>query len=164
MRAVVNNWQISGIATFSTGAPLGVGYSLVAAAELSGTPSVSPRILVTGDPVLSSGEKTFSQAFRTSVFQMPAVGTLGTMSRTLLTGPGINNFDFSIFKSIPLYKERLRSQLRFEFYNFFNHTQFSSFDSTARFAANGSQANAQFGQYTAARDPRVLQLAARFEF
>ncbi len=164
VRAVVNNWQISGIATFSTGAPLGVGYSLVAAADLSGTPSVAPRILVTGDPVLSSGETTFSQAFRTSVFQMPTVGTLGTMSKTLLTGPGISNFDVSIFKSIPIYKERVRSQLRFEFYNVFNHTQFSSFDNTARFAANGSQANAQFGQYTAARDPRVLQLAVRIEF
>jgi hypothetical protein len=164
VRAIVNNWQISGIATFSTGAPVGVGYTLVSAADLSGTPSISPRIVVTGNPVLSGGEQTFSQAFRTSVFQMPTVGTLGTMSRTLLTGPGINNFDVSIFRNIPLYKERVHAQLRCEFYNFFNHTQFSSFDNTARFAANGSQANAQFGQYTAARDPRVMQLAVRFEF
>ncbi len=164
VRAIINNWQISGIASFSTGAPLGVGYTLVSAADLSGTPSVSPRILVTGNPVLSGSEQTFSQAFRTSAFQMPALGTLGTMSKTLLTGPGINNFDVSLFKNIPLYKERARAQLRVEFYNLFNHTQFSAFDSTARFAANGSQANAQFGQYTAARDPRVLQLAIRFEF
>ena len=140
------------------------GYTLVSATDLSGTPSVSPRIVVTGNPVLSSSEQTFSQAFRTSVFQMPAVGTLGTLSKTLITGPGINNFDVSIFKNIPLYKERARAQLRGEYYNFFNHTQFSSFDNTARFAANGSQVNAQFGQYTTARDPRVMQLAVRVEF
>ena len=164
VRAVVNNWQISGITTFSSGAPLGVGYTLVAATDLSGTPSVSPRVVVAGNPVLSSGEQTFSQAFRTSVFQMPTVGSLGTLSKTLITGPGIKNFDVSIFKNIPLYKERAHAQLRAEFYNFFNHTQFSSLDNTARFAANGSQANAQFGQYTAARDPRVMQLAVRLEF
>jgi hypothetical protein len=46
----------------------------------------------------------------------------------------------------------------------FNHTQFSSFDATARFDANGNQVNAQFGQYTAARDPRILQLAVRLQF
>jgi len=164
VRAVVNNWQISGIASFSNGAPLGIGYTLVSATDLSGTPSISPRIVVTGNPVLSGGEQTFSQAFRTSVFQAPTVGSLGTLSKTLITGPGINNFDVSIFKNIPLYKERAHAQLRAEFYNFFNHTQFSSLDNTARFAANGGQVNAQFGQYTAARDPRVLQLAVRVEF
>jgi len=162
--AVVNNWQISGIASFSSGAPLGIGYTLVSATDLSGTPSVSPRIVVTGNPLLSGSEQTFSQAFRTSVFQAPTVGSLGTLSKTLITGPGINNFDVSIFKNIPLYKERVHAQLRAEFYNFFNHTQFSSLDNTARFAANGGQVNAQFGQYTAARDPRVLQLAVRVEF
>ena len=76
----------------------------------------------------------------------------------------MSDFDVSIFKNIPLYKERAHAQLRAEFYNLFNHTQFSSLDNTARFAANGSQANAQFGQYTAARDPRVMQLAVRVEF
>jgi hypothetical protein len=164
VRVVVNNWQVSGIATFSTGQPIGVGYSLVTSKDLSGTPSISPRILVIGNPNLSRGDRSFTQAFNTGAFAMPAAGTLGTMSKTLIESPGINNFDVSIFKNIPLYRERLRAQLRGEFYNFFNHTQFSSFDSTARFASNGSQVNAQFGQYTAARDPRVMQLAIRFEY
>jgi len=163
-RAVVNGWQISGIATFQSGAPLGVGYSLVAAADLSGTPSISPRILVVGDPILPKGDRTFSQAFRTDVFRAPAAGTLGTLSKTLMRGPGINNFDISVFKNIPIVRERLRAQLRGEFYNAFNHTQFSSYDASARFDARGAQVNAQFGQYTAARDPRVMQLAVRLEF
>jgi len=163
-RAVVNGWQISGIATFQSGAPLGVGYSLVAAADLSGTPSISPRILVVGDPILPKGQRTFSQAFRTDVFRAPAAGTLGTLSKTLMRAPGINNFDISVFKNIPIVRERLRAQLRGEFYNAFNHTQFSSYDASARFDAKGAQVNAQFGQYTAARDPRVMQLAVRLEF
>jgi hypothetical protein len=164
VRTVVNGWQVSGIATFMSGAPVGVGYSLVSAADLSGTPSIAPRILVAGDPVLPKGERTFSQAFRTDVWRAPAAGTLGMLSKTHIRGPGINNFDISVFKNIPVVKERLRAQLRGEFYNAFNHTQFSSYDSTARFDARGAQVNAQFGQYTAARDPRVMQLAVRLEF
>ncbi|MGB9604463.1 MAG: hypothetical protein ACPL88_01125, partial [Bryobacteraceae bacterium] len=164
LRGIVNGWQVLGIATFSSGAPVGVGYSLVTPVDLSGTPSISPRILVVGDPVLPRGERTFSRAFRTEVFRVPPAGTLGTMSKTLLRGPGINNFDISLFKNIPIFRERFRAQLRAEFYNAFNHTQFANFDASARFDARGAQVNGQFGQYTSARDPRVAQLAVRLEF
>ena len=58
----------------------------------------------------------------------------------------------------------VRAQFRVEGYNAFNHTQFSTYDSTARFDANGNQVNGQFGQFTAARDPRILQLAIRLQF
>ena len=116
-----------------------------------------------GDPVLPKGQQTFSQAFRTDVFRLPAVGTLGDMSKTLLRGPGIDNFDVALFKNFT-FKERVNAQIRSEFYNAFNHTQFSLFDSTARFDAGGNQVNGQFGQYTAARDPRIVQLALRLSF
>jgi hypothetical protein len=113
--------------------------------------------------VLSSGDKTFSRNFDTSVFRVPTVGSFGDMSKTTLTGPGINNWDIAVFKNIPI-KERFKFQFRAEFYNAFNHTQFSTFDSTARFDATGAQINPQFGQYTAARDPRLVQLSIRVQF
>jgi len=163
LRVVLNDWQISGIATFQSGAPVGVGYSQVTPVDLSGTPSVAPRILVIGNPVLSPGDKTFSRNFDTSVFHLPALGSFGDMSKTLLRGPGINNWDIAVFKNIPI-KERFKFQFRAELYNAFNHTQFSAFDSTARFDASGNQINGQFGQYTAARDPRLVQLSIRLQF
>ena len=92
------------------------------------------------------------------MFHVPAAGTLGDMSKTLLRGPGVNNFDIALFKNFAL-REWLRAQFRVEGYNAFNHTQFSTFDSTARFDANGNQVNGQFGQFTAAANPRQLQLA-----
>lgn len=162
-RAVLNGWQVSGITTFQSGAPVNVGYSLVTAADLSGTPSISPRILVIGDPVMPKGDRTFSSNFRTDVFRVPAAGTLGTTSKTLLRGPGINNWDIALFKNFQI-REGLRAQFRAEGYNAFNHTQFSTFDSTARFDATGAQVNGQFGQFTAARDPRFMQLAIRVQF
>jgi hypothetical protein len=159
----LNGWQMSGIVTFQSGAPVAVGYSLVTATDLSGTPSISPRIQVTGDPVLAKGDRTFSRNFRPDVFHAPAAGTLGDLSKTLLRGPGINNWDVALFKNFSI-REGLKAQFRSEFYNAFNHTQFSTFDSTARFDANGSQVNSQFGQFTAARDPRIVQLAIRLQF
>lgn len=161
--AVLNGWQLSGITTFQSGAPVNVGYSLVTATDLSGTPSISPRIQVVGDPVLPNGERTFARNFRTDVFRVPAAGTLGFMTKNMLTGPGINNWDIALFKNFAL-REGLRLQFRTELYNAFNHTQFSAYDSTARFDATGNQVNTQFGQNTAARDPRIIQVAVRLTF
>jgi len=124
---------------------------------------VAPRILVIGNPVLSSSDQTFSRNFDTSVFRLPALGSFGTMSKTLLRGPGINNWDIAVFKNIPI-KERFKFQFRAELYNALNHTQFSGYDSTARFDASGNQINGQFGQFTAARDPRLIQLSVRVQF
>jgi hypothetical protein len=58
-------------------------------------------------------------------------------------------------KNFPIW-ERLRVQFRSEFYNAFN--------TTARFDAIGNQVNGQFGQYTAARNPRYIQLALKIRF
>jgi hypothetical protein len=79
-------------------------------------------------------------------------------------GPGVNNFDATLFKIIPLGKETRTLQLRWEAYNAFNHTQFLGVDNGARFDAAGNQVNARFGQVISARAPRVMQVSLRFAF
>ncbi|MGH9725577.1 MAG: hypothetical protein ACRD41_10970, partial [Candidatus Acidiferrales bacterium] len=56
------------------------------------------------------------------------VFTYGTLSRNVLRGPGINNWDISIIKNTPLGGETRSLQFRAEFFNAFNHTQFSNPD------------------------------------
>ncbi len=163
VKQIVNDWQISGIASFVSGAPTTVGFSTTNSLDITGTASQGARIDVTGDPVLPKSERTFSRNFRTDVFQRPAVGTFGNSAKTLLRGPGINNWDLAVFKNFPV-RESLKFQFRCEMYNAFNHTQFSSFDTTARFDATGNQINSQLGQFTAARSPRQLQFALRLYF
>ena len=163
LRVAINDWQISGIFTLQSGAPLGVGYSQLVPVDLSGTPSVAPRILVVSDPILPASERTFARNFRTEAFRLPSLGTLGTLSKTLLRGPGVNNWDVAIFKNFPI-GERFKFQFRSELYNALNHTQFSAFDSTARFDAAGTQVNGQFGQFTAAREARLVQMSIRVQF
>ena len=55
-------------------------------------------------------------------------------------------------------------QLRFEFYNLFNHTSFQGVDTSARFDAAGKQVSGTFGQYTSTLDARRIVLGAKFYF
>jgi hypothetical protein len=146
-----------------SGAPLAIGYTFVNSTDITGTPSQGARVVLTGNPVLPKGERAFSRNFDTSVVQAPAVGTIGNAARTNIRGPGMNNWDMSLQKNIPI-GEMVKVQLRGEFYNAFNHTQFSGLDTAARFDARGAQVNARFGEFTSALTPRIVQLALRVSF
>ena len=122
-----------------------------------------PDCVASVDP--NSGPKTFAQWFNPAVFAMPAKGTFGNCGPNNFRGPGINNWDMSLIKRIPLPKSDTRSiRLRVEAYNVFNHTQFNAINTAARFDGAGNQINSQFGQAIGARQPRVLQLGATLSF
>lgn len=163
MNMVLNGWQLSGIASFITGRPTGVGFSTTAGVDITGTPSDGARIVVTDNPVLGKGDRTFFRNFRTDVFRVPAVGTVGNAARNILRQPGTNNWDATLAKNLR-FGERVRLQLRCELYNAFNHTQFTSFDTAARFDGAGNQVNSNFGSFTAASAARIMQLAVRASF
>ncbi len=164
LRWLLHDWQVSGITSFVSGAPLAVSFSTTVGYDITGTPSQGARVDITGNPVLPKGQRTFSRNFRTEVFRLPARGTIGNSARTHIRGPGINNWDVAIFKSVPVAREPMRLQFRWELYNAFNHTQFSGLDTAARFDLAGNQVNARFGEFTSARSPRVMQMALRFHF
>jgi hypothetical protein len=163
-KAIWEGWQLSGITSFISGAPSGIGYSTTTSVDITGSASQGARIYLTGNPVLPKSERTFDRSFRTDVVRLPAVGTIGNSAINVIRGPGINNWDVAAFKNFPLV-ERLKIQFRRELYNAFNHTQFSAFDTAARFdPATGEQVNSRLGQYTAARNPRIMQFALRLTF
>ena len=164
LHKVLNDWQLSGITSFISGAPLGVSYTLSPTRDITGTPDQGARVVLLGNPVLPKGERTFDRNFRTEVFAPPAVGTIGNAARTIMRGPGINNWDISISKRVPVSGEQRYFQFRAEFYSAFNHTQFSGIDTGARFNPAGQQINANFGTYNGARDPRRIQLSLLFMF
>jgi hypothetical protein len=162
-RLAAEGWQFSGITSFVSGAPLGVGFTQVTATDITGSPSDGPRIVVTGNPVLPKSQRTFYQNFNTSVFKLPAVGTVGNAAKTVIRGPGVNNWDVAVFKNFPI-REPVHVQFRFEFYNAFNHTQFTGLDTTARFDTSGNQINSDLGAFTAAGNPRIIQLGVKIYF
>lgn len=162
--AMVDNWTVSGITSFSSGAPFTPGLTTTTNADITGSEEAA-RIDVLSDPRLPKGERTFYRNFKTEAFALPAVRTFGNAGVNILRGPGINNWDMTIAKKILLGVDAKRF-LRFqaEFYNIWNHTQFSSYDTTARFDPIGAQANPNFGAYNAARPPRQISLSLRFQF
>jgi hypothetical protein len=78
----------------------------------------------------------------------------------------------AIIKAFPI-RERTRIEVRAEFYNAFNHTNFSSFDTNAVFNTNGTPAtnpnwgqetNSGLGEFTGAGNPRQMQAIAKISF
>ena len=162
-RLVLDNWQIAGFTTMASGFPCGVGFTTVDNADITGGGDAS-RINVRDLALLPRGERSFSRWFNPSVFSRPARGDFGNAPKDVYRGPGISSWDISIFKNFPLRSETRLIQFRSEFYNMFNHTQFSGVDSTARFDAAGTQVNTRLGQVTGARSARVIQFALSFKF
>jgi len=80
-------------------------------------------------------------------------GTFGNASRGLVYGPGLSNTDFSLMKNFPVVGERLKLQLRGEFFNAFNQVNFNNPDT------NRSSSN--FGVISGAGTGRVIQLATK---
>jgi hypothetical protein len=164
IKGALNNWHVSGLLTFESGVPQSVGISTTNGEDITGSPDLSPRPLMLGNPVLPKSQRTFAHWFNTAAFGLPPVGSIGNAPPYQFRGPGLNNWNISVFKDFPVY-ERMRLQFRSEFYNAFNHTQFSSVNTSAQFnPTTGAETNTAFGELTAAAAPRVIQLVARFVF
>jgi hypothetical protein len=152
---------------------MGVTYSYSPTQDITGSTDSGRPILI-GNPVLPKDQRSINAAFNKAAFIAPPpslceVGNApficwGNTAKYNFRGPGINNWDMSLFKNMPFIEGKLRAQLRVEAYNLFNHTQFTTVDTAARFDPTGAQTNGTFGQYTAAANPRQLQLALRLSF
>lgn len=163
---VANGWNISGITTFQSGFPMDVvnsadtslhcypGNSDFACMDVPNL--VSP--VTYSDPRSSPTTHTW---FSASSFAPAAVGTFGNAPRDLLKGPGINDWDFTLFKDTNI-TESTRMELRMEFYNLFNHENF-----WAGGIVTDINQGANFGREFSdnpAIGPRLIQLAAKFYF
>jgi len=187
-RQALDGWEVSGITSFISGAPSGIGYALAQARDLTGASGggVDSRVVLIANPVLSSDQrdKTCAHNFANTntAAQATAVGChlnvnsvlpptaagdfgIGTAAKDLFRLPGTNNWDISLFKNFNLAREgKVRLQYRLEMYNAFNHTQFTAVDTTARFDANGNQVNALFGSYTNAANSRRIVMGLKINF
>jgi hypothetical protein len=152
VKAVLGNWQLSGISSFETGTPINITLS----GDNAGVGGAPYRPDLVGNPAANGGTRL--QWFNPLAFAKPAPGQFGNAGRNVVRGAGINNTDASLFRNFPriLGVESSGLQFRAEFYNLFNHTQWSSYGTT--FGVKN------FGQAIGARDPRTVQLGLRLYF
>jgi hypothetical protein len=166
-RAILDGWQIGGVAIFLSGAPTGIGWSFVQAVDLTGGAGIDARVNLTGNPNLPFGKREHTRFFDTSVVQQPPIAAfgIGNAPKDAIRGPGLNNWDLSLYKNIAWGdNESKKVQFRFETYNAFNHSQFTGIDTASRWDAQGRQVNQRFGQVIAAAAARRIQLGLKFSF
>src|SRR5205823_1431654 len=104
-RQVFDGWQFSGLSSFSVGSPLTASYSLtgIGQAELNrritGSEDFAPRVVLTCDPNKPHGDRTIGAYIDTSCFAPAPKGSIGNDSGiNNIRGPGLNNWDMSLFK------------------------------------------------------------------
>jgi len=83
------------------------------------------------------------------------LGVPGNANRRFFHGPGIDNTDLGLQKNTRI-TEGTSVEVRGEFFNIFNHAQFLN--------PVGNYISSNFGQVTAARDPRIGQVSVKFIF
>jgi hypothetical protein len=166
----IGNWELSGIVSMNSGLPLTVTTSTFDKGfqGILGSSPAGARPNLVGDP---NGPKTRLQWFNTAAFACnpgagaaltcnhiagyAADGTPGTSGRGVVTGPGFQKWDLSLFKNIPV-KESLKFQFRAEAFNVWNHTNWDTVSTNVT--------SSTFGQVTGARDARIMQLALKMYF
>ena len=151
--AILGNWNVTSIATFSTGAPFDV-----TGANTTGYGNITHRAnrICDGrsDSLQNGVRSNWLKWFDTGCFTAPPAGYYGTAGRNILYSPGVNNWDIGVEKMFVLpFREASRLQLRGEFFNAFNHAQFGT--------RNSSEVAPTFGLIGSARAPRLIQLALR---
>jgi len=168
---VLDRWQLAGVTAFASGPPQGIYFGTNPGVDFNGGGD-GERVIVLREPQLPHGERTFDRWFDTTAFEPPSWDTtpclsmcIGNASKAPIRGPGINNWDLSVIKMIPVKRESTYFQFRWDLYNAFNHTQFQFVDTFAFFDLNTrKQTNGRFGQLTSARPARIMQFALSFYF
>jgi hypothetical protein len=188
----LGGWVYSGTFEYVTGQPsaVGVGNGVNYNGQPSGiTAGYGTRVnLVAGQSVYDKhgaapqgGAPLKQQYLNVNAFAAPQGGQavcdgtaancgFGNSGRVNYVGPATNNVDMSIFKDFALSKtnEARKFEFRFESYNTFNHTEFTTLNTTLTTnAANTpftAANNPTFGRFSATNPQRIMSFGAKILF
>lgn len=163
---VLGGWQVGGVFAASTGVPFTPGFGGDALGVRSTDPNIDVPNLIAGPgcgSLVNSGNPI--SYIKTQCFAVPNPITLrGNLGRNTLIGPGLVNFDFSVFKNnyIKRISDRFNAQFRAEFFNIVNHTNLAPpLDNRNIFDSSGSRV-ANAGLITSTQTPsRQIQFALK---
>jgi len=169
LKYLLGGWEWGGVWKWWSGPPLDVLMNNGPSGSFTGNAGNFVGVVRpdrgSGDPYLGRNKLTW---LNPDAFNAPQPGTVGDIARNAFRGPGINNWDMSLFKNIN-FTERMYLQLRLETYNTFNHTQPNNVNVNFAAASAGAVANLPTGGVTPGlvngyRDARNLQLGIKFYF
>ncbi len=158
---ILGGWEFTALASFQTGFPI----TPQSGSDFGNVGSGNWRPDRTCNGNLSGGDRTIARWFDTNCFTNQfliadnnnGIFRFGNSGRSVLTGPGIQNFDFALLKDFRI-TESKKLQFRAEAFNALNH---------ANFGADGvvtTVNDSRFGRVTSASEPRDVQIALKFLF
>ena len=162
----IGGWQFNGIYSYFGSTPIDVTSGVNTLGTSSNT-GQRPD-LVAGVPIYLDGPDS-TLHLNPAAFRLPAPGRNGNLGRGRIRGKPISTFDFSANKNWRM-RESLNFQFRAEFFNLFNHTNFTGFNTGLSFIGNstdprfGQSDNPAFGTLNAAQRPREVQFGLKFSF
>ncbi|MCI0720515.1 MAG: TonB-dependent receptor [Acidobacteria bacterium] len=127
----IAGWELTSIFTADTGRFLtpfwcGPDPTGTAFTETRDPAFVCRRPDLLRDPNLAKSQRTIDRFFDTAAFATPPVGRFGTSAKHVIKGPGINVFNASLSKTIPLDDKGSRLRLELMARNLFNHPNYSN--------------------------------------
>jgi hypothetical protein len=156
---ILGGWTISGITTVSSGLPFDIFTPVdTQHTGLFSRPDFNPAATVppSNDPRTQTGP---SLAF----FSLPAFGSGGNLGRNHFRGPGINNSDAVLNKQIG-FTERVKLNIRFEFYNLFNRVQFNQPDNLLADSTIFGHSTSEYIRPDFTTGARQIQLGMKISF
>jgi len=161
VNGLLGGWELTALTSFQTGFPI-TPQSGIDSGNV-GTGNWRPDRVCNGN--LPGGQRTVADWFDTNCFtnafliadNNAGIFRFGNSGRSVLTGPGIQNFDLALLKDFRI-TESKKLQFRAEAFNALNHANFSADGVITH--VNDSR----FGEVTAASEPRDIQIALKFLF
>jgi hypothetical protein len=167
LRPFFGGWRVSMIGVLASGVPTTVWLSEDRARTLTHVTTglgQRPDLVagfsnnpVTGDP---------SRWVDPAAFRAPEPGYLGNLGRNTIIGPGLMNFDASLVKRwvVPKLGDRASLDLRFEFFNVLNHTNFDLPTPERMEGIGDNRVREDFARITSAGPGREIQLGLKLRF
>jgi len=159
---IIGGWHLNGIFDFTTGRPVSVttGYNLLNQSTAS-VPNFDHSFhnLSHATKNLATSSATFTSASVISAaFSTPAAGQFGNFTEQNIHGLWYTNLDAGLYKSfgIRVWGEEAQIQLRGDYYNVLNHTNFVTPSITTT--------SGTIGNVTKSDPGRIGQLSAKFTF
>ncbi len=139
-KGVLDNWQLSGITHYSSGAPLRVAIHSVNCVPQDvcnqignftgtlpivwyGSPDVTFSPLILSNPQKGAGfNRVGDHWVNPESFTLPPINQYGTFEQPNFRAPGSNNWDVTLFKKFPL-GERRKLEFRLATFDAFNRSQ-----------------------------------------
>jgi hypothetical protein len=146
--------MLSGLVTAQTGVPLVLAQAT--ALQVQRPDLINPAIAMNGN-----WRSTLQYLNPAAFAAVPLIAATGAAARPgsagngVVRSPGLWNIDFSLGKAFSI-TEAARLQVRGEFLNSLNHTNFSSVDTKI--------VSSRFGQVTGTTGARTIQIQMRLSF